>query len=188
MHITLVRHGETDENIKGIIQGQWSGPLNQTGIKQAEEIARILADESFDQIWSSDLLRAKQTAERIVQYHPGNKLELSEALREYSYGIYHGKPTQTLDWVKEEGEGLTRHTPGGENALDVAERASIFVNGLLQQDIQRVLLVTHGGTMRVIKALATGERLGPMFEIRPENTAIWKLEINNALNIEDLHW
>ena len=67
--ILFVRHGQTDCNINGIIQGHLDAPLNQTGIEQAEKTAEELKNTSIDIIYSSPLIRAKKTAEIINKYH-----------------------------------------------------------------------------------------------------------------------
>ncbi len=65
MKLYIVRHGETDHNINKIIQGHLNTPLNSNGIIQAQKIANRLKDINFDIIYSSDLSRAKTTAEEI---------------------------------------------------------------------------------------------------------------------------
>jgi probable phosphoglycerate mutase len=62
----LVRHGQTDWNLEGRYQGQADTPLNSTGIEEAERAARQLADRPFQMVYSSDLQRAKHTAEMIA--------------------------------------------------------------------------------------------------------------------------
>jgi len=82
VRIYIVRHGETEENKQKIIQGQLDTPLNLEGEKQADLVAKALRDIPFDICYSSDLRRAANTAERILVYHSGVRLEKPEALRE----------------------------------------------------------------------------------------------------------
>ena len=69
MRIILVRHGETEDNKKRIIQGHLPGKLSDKGIEQARKVANRLKNEKVDYIFSSDLDRAKSTAEEIAKFH-----------------------------------------------------------------------------------------------------------------------
>ncbi len=64
--IYIIRHGQTELNITNVLQGRSNHPLNETGIRQAEEAAERLKDISFDVVYSSPLIRAVRTAEIIV--------------------------------------------------------------------------------------------------------------------------
>ncbi|OSD08503.1 phosphoglycerate mutase-like protein [Trametes coccinea BRFM310] len=89
--VYIVRHGETEENRQGIMQGQLDTPLNAAGVRQAELAADALADVPFGAAYSSDLQRARKTAEIIVERHPGVRLETTEALKERYMGDWQGK-------------------------------------------------------------------------------------------------
>ena len=80
--IYFVRHGETDYNLEGIVQGQLDIPLNKKGIHQANEIKNKLKDLDIDIIFSSPLLRAKQTAE-IINENLNVKIKYDERLKEF---------------------------------------------------------------------------------------------------------
>jgi probable phosphoglycerate mutase len=82
VRIYIVRHGETEENKQKIIQGQLDTQLNLEGEKQADLVAKALRDIPFDVCYSSDLRRTACTAERILVYHSGVRLEKVPALRE----------------------------------------------------------------------------------------------------------
>ena len=69
MKLILVRHGETEGNVKQIIQGQTHGKLTKKGIKQAKLLARRLKNEKIDVVFSSDLQRAKNTTKQILNHH-----------------------------------------------------------------------------------------------------------------------
>ncbi|KAG1855114.1 histidine phosphatase superfamily [Suillus tomentosus] len=89
--VFVVRHGETDSNRNRIIQGQLDTQLNATGLAQAAMTAEALKSVSFDKAFTSDLQRASETAERILQYHPGIELVKDSALRERFMGEMQGK-------------------------------------------------------------------------------------------------
>src|SRR3989338_5958303 len=86
----LVRHGETEWNITHTIMGHTDSPLTQTGINQAKDPAKKLKDINFAAVFSSDLLRARRTAE-IIAAEKKLAVETTEALRERTFGRYEGQ-------------------------------------------------------------------------------------------------
>ena len=88
--IFLVRHGETVDNARQIMQGQTQGRLNEQGRAQAEAVAQRMAKESVDVVVSSDLRRAVQTAEIIAQPH-GLSVVTTPLLRERDWGSFTGR-------------------------------------------------------------------------------------------------
>ena len=91
--IYMVRHGETEWNKKGILMGQSDSPLTEIGVKQMDAAAQELKSVEFDAIYSSDLLRARRTAE-IVKLDRKIAVRTSQALRERAYGRFEGKSTE----------------------------------------------------------------------------------------------
>src|SRR3990167_6788870 len=88
----IVRHGETVFNKKGIMQGNIiDSPLTKIGENQAERVRKKLSKLHFDEIFSSDLFRAKRTAE-IITLERKLAVKTTQALREQNYGRYEGKP------------------------------------------------------------------------------------------------
>lgn len=88
--IFLVRHGETVDNARQIMQGQTQGELNEMGFKQAQEVAARLSSEAIDAVVASDLHRAIQTAEIIAKPH-GLPVETTPLLRERDWGGFTGR-------------------------------------------------------------------------------------------------
>ena len=86
----LVRHGETVDNARQIMQGQTQGELNETGLKQAKEVAEKFRMEHLDAIVASDLNRSIQTAEIIARPH-GLELTITPLLRERDWGDFTGR-------------------------------------------------------------------------------------------------
>ena len=89
--IYLVRHGRTDWNDKKLIQGHEDVRLNTDGQSSAKDLAKEFKNIKFDKIYSSDLLRAKETAEIIALEHK-LAIETTQALRERNFGNFEGKP------------------------------------------------------------------------------------------------
>src|SRR5277367_5112051 len=99
----LVRHGETDWNAVGRVQGHTPTELNERGRGQARELGRLLKGRSFAAVWSSDLPRAYQTAELLVDaagFLPRLAVEKTERLRERSFGKYEGMTVQEMGEVR----------------------------------------------------------------------------------------
>jgi broad specificity phosphatase PhoE len=157
--LLLARHGETDWNREGRWQGGSDTRLNELGREQARELAGQL--DSVDAIYSSDLVRARETAE-IIAAELGVDVKLDPRLRERSFGDWEGLNTEQIEERFAEGHRLWKagEGPGAENAEpfeQFAERIHDFLGDVLRRHPDEVVLVvSHGGSMRVIHALAAG--------------------------------
>ena len=155
----LVRHGETDWNRDQRWQGHSDTPLNETGREQALELAARL--DPPDRIYSSDLARARETAE-ILSARLGVPVVLDGRLRERSFGAWEGLTMDEIEerfaadlarWRAREGAGAI----DAEDFQAFAERVGGFLDDVLaRHPREEVLVVAHGGTIRAIHALATG--------------------------------
>lgn len=158
--ILLARHGESDWNAAGRWQGHADRPLTERGRAQARALERRLAGTELDAIYSSDLERARETA-RIVAEPRGLEVHELPALREVDVGSWSG-----LTRVEaEQGfpEGYARWVAGGEGWNDgetytqLSERVVHGVLGLAADHPgARLLVVSHGGAIRVVHAAALG--------------------------------
>lgn len=144
--LLLVRHGETDWNAEGRLQGHTDTPLNDHGRRQAARLADELAGETLDAVYASDLARARETA-AIVGERLGLAVILDPDLREKNWGTWEGLTGPERDTVEFAGESTEAHR---ERIVSALRRiASSHPDG-------RVLVVTHGGSMRRVQAAATG--------------------------------
>lgn len=96
LRILIIRHGETDHNVQGIIQGQLDTDLNEIGKKQAFFVAKSLANEHIDEVYSSPLKRARDTAKAIVEQNPNRKYDrmafwYDKRLKERGFGSLEGR-------------------------------------------------------------------------------------------------
>ncbi len=161
MKLIFVRHGETDQNKNGVIQGQEvDGVLNENGVRQIEQTAANLP-EDIDFIISSPLKRAAETTQ-IINDRLNKKLYFRDELKEVSYGSLAGK---TWDQVESEiGEKNMRdkelnstfnHRPyGGESIEDVKIRLAKFIAGLKKDYAdKKILIVTHGCVIDTVHLL-----------------------------------
>jgi len=142
----LVRHGETDWNAAGRLQGHTDRPLSDYGRDQARRLADELAGEAFDAVYASDLARARETAEIV-----GERLQLPVVLdadlREKDWGTWEGLTPPERMGVELVGESTEQHRRRMLRAL--GRIAAKHPYG-------RVLVVTHGGSMRRVQTEALG--------------------------------
>lgn len=156
----LVRHGETDWNRDGRWQGGSDTRLNETGREQARELADTL-DGSIDALYSSDLARARETAE-ILGAKLGLEVQLDERLRERGFGAWEGLTSAEIEerFAKSHQRWRAGEGPGADDAepFDTfAGRITAFLDEVLERHPdEEVLVVAHGGSIRVIHALAQG--------------------------------
>ncbi len=180
--VYFVRHGETDYNLRGVVQGRGvDAPLNATGRAQAEAVARRLAAVPLDVIYTSTLRRAAETAEVVARAHAQAPLHRLADLEEMAWGVYEGAPPSAqiqrvfehLNARWRRGEFAFR-IEGGESILDVQRRARRAMAHILRHHPGRtVLVVTHGRFLRVLLApVLDGCSLERMHEIQHANTAV----------------
>jgi len=155
--IYLVRHGLTDWNVRGLLQGQSDIPLNKEGERQAIEAAKKHFKKiKFTAIFSSDLVRAKRTAE-IIALEKKMAVETSKLLRERDFGPFEGKHWQEVEKklrmsIKEFrilSDEVAKKL-GIESDEKMMERFSRFLREVaVAYRGKKVLIVTHGSVMRV---------------------------------------
>jgi broad specificity phosphatase PhoE len=158
--LLLVRHGETDWNRDGRWQGHSDTQLNDAGREQAHRVAGELGD--VDAIYSSDLARARETADIIAAQLGGLEVNVDQRLRERSFGAWEGRTAPEIE--ADFAEQLARWRAGNGAGADDAEPFDAFgdrVRDFLEDLLAKhpgatVLVVAHGGSIRVIHALASG--------------------------------
>ena len=163
--IIAIRHGETAWNVATRIQGQLDIGLNKIGRWQARQLALALADESLQAIYSSDLLRAWDTAISVGDA-VNTPVQTVNALRERGFGVFEGKtfeqigelwPDQAQRWRKRE---PSFSPAGGESLIEFRDRIVNTVNRLAAAHTgAQIALVAHGGVMDVLYRAATRQEL-----------------------------
>jgi broad specificity phosphatase PhoE len=158
--LLLVRHGETDWNAEGKLQGHTDRPLNEYGRRQAQALAEQLAGDSIDAVYASDLSRARETAE-ILGAKLGLPVVVDPDLREKNWGNWEGLTSDERLHVEFEGETSEAHR----------DRTLVAVQRIVERHPEgRIVVVTHGGSLRRIQAAVSGFAL-PVIE----NCAVWGL-------------
>lgn len=175
--LLLVRHGQTEWNAAGLMQGQTPHvPLTALGHQQSAEVARILAGYRPGALISSDLHRAMQTAEHCARA-TGLPVQTSPALREQGYGILEGRPSREL-WDVVDWEDVHWSAEAGESLAQLHARVAAYLGHLRRHlPAEVVALVTHGDTIRAAQAVAAG--LGPadMPALTPQNGTLTRLDL-----------
>lgn len=182
--IYLVRHGQTDFNLRGVVQGSGiDAPINSTGEAQAEAFYQAYKDVSFDHIYYTGLIRTKQSIQRFLDIGtPGKSLP---ELNEISWGTYEGTPM-----TPEEGEyyrhminqwqlgNLDYAIAGGESPNLVAERLGRGIETILSGPGETILVCMHGRAMRIFLSLILGTDLRNMDNYEHQNLCLYLLEQN----------
>lgn len=151
----IIRHGQTDWNVKHLLQGQTDIPLNEVGEKQAEAVGRYLQGIQFDQVFSSDLLRAKRTAE-IIALEKKLVVITHELLREKKLGRFEGQHVHLVDAFNKTMEKYShaerfryKETPDMESDDEVVSRFITFFREVaIANPGKTILVVSHSGIMR----------------------------------------
>jgi alpha-ribazole phosphatase len=165
--LLLIRHGQTETDDPTKLWGHTDVPLSAEGARQAGKLRERLSHEKIDAVFSSDLVRARDTAAVIASSHGLEVVPRSE-LREIDFGDCEG---MTFDDAKKRFPGIEkmwfenspgRGFPNGESLEALARRIDLFIATISEQTAgdATVLLVAHGGSLRVLVCLLAGIGLG----------------------------
>jgi 2,3-bisphosphoglycerate-dependent phosphoglycerate mutase len=151
--VLAIRHGETAWNVDTRIQGQLDIPLNDTGRWQAQRLARAVAEEGISAVYSSDLLRALETAQSVAR-GSGQPITTDIGLRERGFGVFEGLTFREIEerWP-EQSERWRKRDPafgpeGGEMLQDFYARCVATASRLAAAHPgETIALVAHGGVM-----------------------------------------
>lgn len=190
MIVFLIRHGESIGNAKGLHQGQKNDfPLSKLGKEQSNYLKERLKNLKIDAIYSSDLLRAKETAE-ILSKSKGMTPLLDKRLRERDFGVIGEKEDIMKEWdvfLKqhiEKGINPREATPEeGESDKDHFDRVSSFFEDLKKNHKERdtILIIAHGGTNKVAFGVIGHLPLEKMYKIPQGNTCVNELIFKNGI-------
>lgn len=173
--IMLIRHGDTDWNVKEIFRGWADIELNEIGIKQAQLLAKYLADIPIKVVYSSPLKRALKTAEIIAACHNIN-VTLSQELVDFNYGEWQGLSNDAVRQKYKEGynEWLKNphlmKMPKGESLNNVRERITSLMNQVIVRYKGTIALVSH----RVIHKVIICALLGL------DNSHFWNIKLDTC--------
>lgn len=155
-NIFLIRHGQTDFSQENIVQGQMNVALNSTGIITISKMGDYIAKNiDIDRVFTSDLLRCKQTCKIILDKFPYSVVcKESKQIREINLGIFEGCSMEILNLCRNKSEDYNSFTPeGGESFNQLIERVEKWF--LKNMDMcYNTLIITHRGPLSVIASKA----------------------------------
>lgn len=185
MNLGLVRHGQTAWNELGRAQGHSDIPLNETGKRQANLIGKRLRTENWDLIFSSDLLRAKDTANIIAQ-HIDLPHFTDQRLRERHGGLIEG--TTEDERIKKWGEAWRSLDLGIETGEQMNERGLSFLEEIMQKHhSMNILIVSHGAFLKqLLRMLVPAENVEQSLAncsltILSMSNEKWQLNLHNCI-------
>lgn len=191
MKLFLVRHGQTDWNIAGKIQGSRDIELNATGIKQAQDLSsKILQDEyKFSKIYSSSKIRAVKTAEILSQATNVEYVSI-DGIEEINFGDWEG-----LSWVEveekypikyEEWFGNRRYTkpPKGETYDEMLQRVLNVLRKIMSESSDNVIIVTHSAVIMCIQCFLTNTSFGEMLKFKVDNASITEIDSELLMQVQ----
>jgi probable phosphoglycerate mutase len=192
-HLLLIRHGETDWNLAQRFQGHLDVPLNARGLSQAQCLAERLADERIDAFYSSDLLRARQTAVPAAR-RLGLEVATRTGLREQGFGMLEGMsateiverhPVEWANWLKFDPD----YAPtGGEATRHFHARVLAEVIAIAERHAgETVAMVTHGGVLDMLWRTVRAEPLTGRRTCAIPNAGLNRLLARNA-QLEIVAW
>lgn len=189
MKIFLVRHGETDWNLKGKIQGNTDIELNKTGIKQAYELSNKMLEKNykFSKIYSNPQKRALQTA-KILSENTNIECIVVDKLKEMNLGKWEGLawsevrenyPLEYKEWFVK--RRYTK-TPNGESYEEMLERVLDSLYKIIDDNSDNIVIVTHSAVIMSLQCYITNTDFDKMTKFRTDNASI--LEIDSDLLIK----
>jgi len=180
MTIYIIRHGQTDFNLKGIVQGSGvDSSLNDTGRTQGRHFFEKYRELPFQAVLTSGLKRTWETVARFID--AGIPWERHPEINEMSWGTHEGKkgtPASIEEYRKiKDGWGLGQidgRIGGGESAREMGERLQKFIDHLPGRDEDLILVCSHGRAMCGLVTLMMGRPIDRMNELIHSNTGLWR--------------
>jgi broad specificity phosphatase PhoE len=168
--VYVARHGETDWNAEGRLQGHTDVPLNERGRAQARALAGAVAGEGIAALVASDLARARETAEIVAELLGKAAPAIDARWRERSFGVFEGRTKTELlasepDAWRAWNEDVRARPPGGESYEDLARRvvaAAEHAGATYARPGEPVLVVSHGAAIRALLLTAAGLHAPPI--------------------------
>jgi len=178
MKLFMVRHGETDYNRQRRYQGRTANALNRTGLQQADMLHRRLLPETIDRIYTSNLIRAKDTA-RIIAYGRSIEVVSCENLAEMDFGELEGLTYDQItarypDWQPTDFDFTLR---GGESPEHFVRRMKAFAEKMRSNPAEsNILVVAHAGCLRILLCLLLGIDIAAWwrFSLAPASLSVFE--------------
>ncbi|MFK7950401.1 MAG: histidine phosphatase family protein [Saprospiraceae bacterium] len=183
----ILRHGETDYNRQGIIQGSGvNSSLNENGQLQALKFFQQYKDIPFDYVYTSTLKRTHESVQHFI--NQGITWRVRGELREIGWGVHEGKKA-TTESIKEyktliqawKNGHLDAKLTEGESAASMVLRLNKFIDEIKNTDFNRALICSHGRTLRCLMCLLNNDDLREMENYHHLNTSLYIVELDNDI-------
>lgn len=182
--IFLVRHGQTDFNLNGIVQGSGvDSSLNETGRRQAEAFHRYYSGRGIQKVFTSALVRTHQSVDGFIR--DGVSWEIIPELNEISWGKHEGRVIQPEEdayyhWMIRQWQmGQTSlATEGGESPDEVAARLRTALTKIMSDEAETILICMHGRAMRVMLCVMMDYPLSRMDEFEHRNLCLYEIDFS----------
>jgi broad specificity phosphatase PhoE len=188
LEIWWIRHGESLWNRQGRWQGHSDIDLSPVGEEQARKLSRRLESIAFDRVYSSDLRRARHTAELALPCQPP---QADQRLRELHFGSFEGRSSDEFDeeareqlqqWLR---DPFGLRIPGGESMSDVRHRVGQWFEQL--PSVGRLAVFTHGGVIRSEIWHIVGPPQENRWTVQIENTSITRIRYAKRISLERIN-
>ena len=193
MKLYIIRHGQTDWNSKGKIQGSKDISLNRMGLAQGYHLSDIIIENNYNisKIYCSKQKRAIETAEIL-----SNKLNVEhepiDGIEEMNFGDWEGLtweeirncfPKQYLMWYEHR-----RYTkvPRGESYEDVLKRSLIAINSIIEENEDDVAIISHGGVIKTLQCYLTNTPFNKMGNFKSDNSSILEVDSDDFKEVTEL--
>lgn len=185
--LILIRHGQTDFNIQKRYCGYSNPSLNEEGRRQVNLLKNTLCEMKADILYSSDLLRAMETAQILL---PDMSIQKNEKLREYNFGVFEGLTYDEImkthagifsEWIDDPSK---RALPEGDSFISFSKRINDGLDSILLMNKQKIIvLVTHSGPIRLILSNILKYDADKFWKIKQDNAALNIINYN-GLTVE----
>jgi len=183
----IIRHGETDFNRQGIVQGSGvNSSLNENGRLQALKFFQKYKNIPFDYVYTSTLKRTQESVQHFI--NQGITWRVRGELREIGWGIHEGKKAtkesaeQYKDLINKWKNGnLEAKLEKGESAASMVSRLNKFINEIKNTDFNRALICSHGRTLRCLMCLLNNDDLREMENYHHWNTSLYIVELKDDI-------
>jgi len=179
MKLILVRHGQTDANKNGIVQGVDDNKLNSTGIEQAREVGKELKKKyKIDMVFCSPLVRCVETLNNILEeYLIEGEIFMCKLIEERDFGEYTGVEEKNINEKELNQKNKLTEEMGVEDIESLKKRSQLFLEDLkLEDENKTILVISHHGPIRMMINKLTGKNVD---DIKVENGKILEFDIDN---------
>lgn len=183
MNIYVIRHGQTEENLRGTYYGALDCGLTDLGREQAKALGTRLKNIKFDKIYCSDLKRADETLRYITK---NTNICIDKRIRERNFGIFEGKTFKEIEEEFEKecvawNEDWKAFRPlDGESFLDSYKRVEAFMENLKEESGENILVCTHGGIVKAMYVYILGGNLELYWKFNSRNADLTILKIHEG--------